>query len=165
MPRPQNKSQLLRQATENLKALLALIKSLPVDKLETDFPKGTLNRNVADVIMHLHSWHLLFLGWYKVGMKGGKPSMPAKGYNWSALPALNKKLWEENRKVELKEAMKLFKNSHKKVYKIINVHSDKELFTKKLYPWTGSTSLGVYLISNSSSHYVWAIKLIKKSTK
>jgi len=165
MPKPTNKSELLTQSRENYEALISLLKSLPQEKLESDFPKGTLNRNVRDVVIHLHSWHILFLGWYKVGMKGVKPQMPAEGYTWSTLPPLNKKLWKDNQKINLNTAMKLFKSSHKKVHKIIDTHSNKELFTKKLYPWTGSTSLGAYLTSNAASHYAWAIKLIKKCTK
>ena len=42
---------------------------------------------------------------------------------------------------------------------------DEELFTKKKYHWTGSTSLGSYLVSATSSHYDWALKLIRKSIK
>ena len=165
MAKPQTKNELLSQSEENYDKLLSLIKSLSADKLEGNFPKGTLNRNVKDVIMHLHSWHLLFLTWYKLGMKGEKPEMPASGYTWKTMPDLNKELWKKNKSVELKDGMKLFKASHKKVFKIIQTHSDKELFTKKMYPWTGSTSLGMYLSSNAASHYVWAIKLIKKNTK
>jgi hypothetical protein len=48
---------------------------------------------------------------------------------------------------------------------IIEKHSDHELFTKKLYKWTGSTSLGSYLVSNTSSHYTWAYDLIRKWLK
>ena len=36
---------------------------------------------------------------------------------------------------------------------------------KKKYKWTGSTSLGAYLVSATSSHYDWAYKLIKKCLK
>ena len=42
---------------------------------------------------------------------------------------------------------------------------DDELFEKKRYKWTGSTSLGAYLVSATSSHYDWAFKLIKKCLK
>ncbi|MEL6140134.1 MAG: ClbS/DfsB family four-helix bundle protein, partial [Bacteroidota bacterium] len=33
------------------------------------------------------------------------------------------------------------------------------------YAWTGTTSLGAYLISSTSSHYDWAYKLIKRCKK
>jgi hypothetical protein len=57
------------------------------------------------------------------------------------------------------------KDSHQKMMAIISGHSDEELFTKKRYKWTGSTSLGSYAVSASSSHYQWAIDLIRKWVK
>lgn len=59
----------------------------------------------------------------------------------------------------------LFQISFEKVFPIIEKHTDEELFTKKKYKWTGSTSLGSYLISATSSHYDWALKLMKKGLK
>lgn len=47
--------------------------------------------------------------------------------------------------------------------KIIQQHTDRELFEKKKYKWTGTTSLGAYLVSATSSHYDWVLKLIKKA--
>lgn len=44
-----------------------------------EFPLETLNRNIRDVLMHLHNWHLMMLNWYETGMAGQKPEMPAKG--------------------------------------------------------------------------------------
>ena len=56
----------------------------------------------------------------------------------------------------------LFQKSFEKVFSIIEKHTEEELFTKKKYKWTSSTSLGSYLISATSSHYDWALKLMKK---
>jgi hypothetical protein len=62
-------------------------------------------------------------------------------------------------------AKTLLDASYQDIQKLIIAHTNEELFEKKRYKWTGSTSLGAYLISNTSSHYDWAIKLIKKSMK
>jgi hypothetical protein len=48
---------------------------------------------------------------------------------------------------------------------LIEKHTDDELFTKKKYPWTGTTSLGAFLISATSSHYDWGLKTIKPLRK
>ncbi|MEM7107806.1 MAG: ClbS/DfsB family four-helix bundle protein [Bacteroidota bacterium] len=48
---------------------------------------------------------------------------------------------------------------------MIEEHSEEELFEKKRYKWTGTTSLAAYLISATSSHYDWALKLMKKCFK
>ena len=55
--------------------------------------------------------------------------------------------------------------THSKLQDIIEKHTEKELFTKKRYPWTGSSSLATYIRSNTLSHYKWAYNLIKKVNK
>ena len=44
-------------------------------------------------------------------------------------------------------------------------YSNEELFTKKYFNWTGTTDLGSYFVSTTSSHYDWAIKKIKSHCK
>jgi hypothetical protein len=65
----------------------------------------------------------------------------------------------------LKKVRELFEKSHNDIRFIIQKHSEKELFEKKKYKWTGTTSLGAYLVSATSSHYEWALKLMKKAMK
>lgn len=60
---------------------------------------------------------------------------------------------------------KLLDSSFIAIQNLIETHSDEELFEKKKYQWTGTTSLGAYLISATSSHYDWAYKLIRKAAK
>jgi hypothetical protein len=105
----------------------------------------------------------MFLKWYNVGMAGSKPEMPAKGYTWKTLPDLNAKIQAMYTTTNLASAKNFLEESFETVLKTIKSHSNEELFTKKKYPWTGSTSLGAYAISATSSHYDWATKLIKKA--
>ena len=123
-----------------------------------------MNRNIRDVLAHLHHWHLLFLDWYVIGMKGEKPIMPAVGYTWKTMPELNQMILERYQNVDFERVKIQFEETHLQISEIIAQHTDTELFTKKYYKWTNSTSLGVYLIANSSSHYDWALKLIKRNT-
>ena len=162
MSRPKNKSDLIALSSSNFDKLTNLLKNYSNDKLCKEFPEQYLNRNVRDVLGHLHHWHLMLLEWYNVGMKGKKPEMPAKGYTWKRTPELNKAIQKQYSNTDLSDIHKRLNKSHERVKYIINNHSDKELFEKKRYIWTGSTSLGQYLISATSSHYDWAIKLIKK---
>ena len=165
MPRPKTKNELLEFSQRNFKKLNELVESYSETEQMKEFPEGILNRNIRDVLGHLHAWHLMFLDWYKVGMTGEKPPMPAKGYFWKNTTQLNKEIWKKYQQTELKEIRKLLNESHAKVQKIISDHSEEELFEKKRYKWTGSTSLAVYLRAATSSHYDWAIKLIKKAKK
>jgi len=162
MPRPKSKSELLQLSEVNFLRLFELIESFNPEVQNTDFPEGTLNRNIRDVLMHLHHWHLMMLHWYEVGMRGEKPDMPAKGYTWKTTPELNTWIQKQYTEVPLDASKIALKKSYVKVRALIDRHTDEELFEKKRYKWTGSTSLGSYLISATSSHYDWAFKFIKR---
>lgn len=165
MPKPKSKDELLSMSQSNFEKLIRLVNAYSPEAALEAFPPGTLNRNVRDVLAHLHEWHLMFLKWYDIGMKGGKPDMPAKGYTWKTLPELNRNLWEKHANTTFDTAKNLLEESYDQVQTIIKRHTEEELFEKKRYKWTGTTSLSAYLISNTSSHYDWAIKLIKKSKR
>ena len=96
-------------------------------------------------------------------MKGNKPDMPAKGYTWKMTPELNKAIQKKYNKLSFDKVKKLLENSFTRVQNVIKMHSNEELFQKKQFNWTGTTSLGAYLVSATSSHYDWAYKLIKKN--
>jgi hypothetical protein len=166
MPRPQNKIELLELSQQNFIKMFECIDALgEEEKQYGKIPFEDRDKNVRDIIMHLHHWHLMFLQWYKVGMAGEKPSMPAEGYTWKTLPLLNQKIWEDSQATDYLHAVELIHTSFNKVQDIIHTHTDEELFEKKRYAWTGTTSLGSYLVSSTSSHYDWAMKKLKKYKK
>ncbi len=165
MPRPKNKQELLQLSHDNCEKLLSLVTGFSEDLLHREFNFDHRDRNVRDVLAHLHQWHLMMLEWHKVGMSGDKPDMPSTGYTWKTLPDLNKKIWEKYQDTTIEDVQRLFEQSYFEVRNIISKHSDAELFTKKFYKWTGTTSLGSYLISSTSSHYDWAMKLLRKHKK
>lgn len=123
---------------------------------------GVQDKNPRDLLMHLHDWHKMLIDWYDSNMNGKEAAFLPEGYSWKTTPELNKEFWNKYQEVSLAEAKKLVKKSHSEVMDIINRHSNDDLFTKGKYEWTGTTSLGAYLISATSSHYDWAIKLLKK---
>ncbi|MEM9142238.1 MAG: ClbS/DfsB family four-helix bundle protein [Bacteroidota bacterium] len=165
MPRPKNKTELQLLSRSNYEKLITYVDSLSPKEQEMEFPSGYLNRSIRDVLAHLHHWHLMMLEWYRVGMGGKKPDMPSKGYTWKTVPDLNRKIHEMYSVVDLAVIRKSLDTSFAHIQEKIAQHTDTELFEKKYYPWTGSTSLGAYFISASSSHYDWALKLIKKCKK
>jgi hypothetical protein len=162
MPVPKTKEELIEQSQNNYQKLNKLIDGFSNEEQLSEFPKGTLNRNIRDVLAHLHHWHIMFLDWYVVGMKGEQPDMPSKGYSWKNIKQLNEKIWEEYQNHKLENIKLTFQNSYLELQKIIDAHSKVELFEKKRYKWTGSSSLSTYIRANTSSHYSWAYKLIKK---
>ena len=54
MARPKNKTELLDLGKRNFELLIELIENLSQEEQDKEFPKGTMNRNIRDVLMHLH---------------------------------------------------------------------------------------------------------------
>ncbi|MCL1923511.1 MAG: ClbS/DfsB family four-helix bundle protein [Propionibacteriaceae bacterium] len=165
MPRPKNSTELIEAATSEYDKLMALVTSIPAEQQELEFAFEDRDRTVRDVLAHLSEWHYMMSRWYDQGMSGEKPIMPADGYTWKTLPELNLRIWEEAQEIPLDKARAELDETHQVMMTLITHHSDEELFTKKYYPWTGTTSLGAYLISSTSSHYDWASKKLKKAIK
>jgi hypothetical protein len=73
--------------------------------------------------------------------------------------------WKKQQATAYDEAVALVKNSHAEVMALIESLSGEELFEKKHFPWTGTTSIGSCRISAAPSHYGWAMKKIKQWSK
>jgi hypothetical protein len=132
MPRPVTKKALLEQSELNLNKLLEFIDGLPDELKNKTYKNDELNdrdKTIADVICHLHEWHLMMENWYKVGMSGKKPAIPAEDLTWQTLPVLNHRIYDKYKGTELKKAISMFKKSHKDIMVLIEKHSDDELFT------------------------------------
>lgn len=159
MARPASKSQLITQAQANFEALMQTLDALPPADRVCPGVNGPWA--VRDVLAHLSAWHHLFFEWYEAGSRGEKAPMPAPGYTWKTTPELNERIFQEHRHEDYETTLARLEDSHHRIMAIIESHSDEELFTKRRYMWTGSTSLGSYAVSATSSHYEWAIDLIR----
>ena len=123
---------------------------------------GVQDRSARDLLMHLHAWHEMLLRWYEANMAGKEAPFLPEGFSWKTTPELNAEFWKGYQDVTLAEAKRKVTESHRRVMDVVRKHTDEELFTKGYYKWTGTTSLGQYLVSATSSHYDWATKLLKK---
>ena len=63
------------------------------------------------------------------------------------------------------EVVQRLHGSNAEVREVIASYGEGELFEKKRYRWTGTTSVGSYAVSATTSHYDWAMKLLRKSQK
>ena len=161
--RPTNKDSLLNESQNSFKCLIELLSTIPEDEKLTPGVSGAWS--VKDILSHLNAWHGLMENWYIEGMAGEKPAIPAPGYTWKTTPQLNEKIFQSHKNESLDLVSANLRVSHANMQRLIEKHSNDELFTKRQYNWTGSTSLGAYFVSATSSHYQWAIKLIKKWLK
>ena len=77
---------------------------------------------------------------------------------------MNEQFWRRHQSTSLVESNRLVRSSHEQVMDLISSFSsfsDAELFEKGRFDWTGTTTLGSYCTSATSSHYDWAMKKIR----
>ena len=175
MPRPTNKTELLNASKENYGKLLQMIDAMTEKELNTPFDFSgdagkkeahwSRDKNVRDVLIHLYEWHKLLLNFPKnnAGVTDKKQSiafLPPE-YTWKTHGAMNVMFWNCHQTTSLEAAREMFEKSHAQVMKLIGGYTNEELFTPKYFPWTGTSSLGSFCVSNTSAHYDWAIKKLK----
>lgn len=165
MARPTTKEQLIEVSEENFKKLFVLVHSMSEEEQEKIFLFEDRDRNVRDVLVHLYEWHQLLLNWANSNLSGNKTNFLPEPYNWKTYPQMNIGFWEKHQETPLNEAVSILEKSHSEVMMLVRSFSNEELFTNKHFTWTGTTSLGAYCVSATSSHYDWAIKKIKKHKK
>ncbi|WP_257963738.1 ClbS/DfsB family four-helix bundle protein [Carnobacterium maltaromaticum] len=152
----------MQLSTENYQKLKKLISSFSDAERIDKFPFEDRDKTIRDVLAHLYEWQLMMEDWYNVGMEGGTPDVPAKGYTWRTTPELNQLIWKKYQKMNLVEVEERLEASHKRMLILIKAHTNDELFMRNCYSWTKTTTLGAYFISATSSHYEWAMKKIRK---
>ena len=91
--------------------------------------------------------------------------MPAEGFAWRPTPELNRVFHQQHRDSRLKPPKGKLSETHFRLIRIIERHSEEEFFTRQHYHWTGSTSPGDYLTSALPRHYEWALKILRKYTR
>ncbi len=123
------------------------------------------DRNIRDILIHLYEWHHLLLHWVNANQKGISAPFLLEPYNWRTYPQMNIDFWEKHQQTPYQDSKAMVQQSHKDVIKLIDTFSNEELFSKKQFPWTGTTTLGSYCVSATSSHYNWAMKKIKNHIK
>lgn len=163
MPRPTNKTDLISQIKGEHEKLETLVSDLNKDEILSQ--KVTTNWTTKDVLAHLSEWTNMVLGWHKAGLKGKTPALPAEGFNWRQVPALNQQIYETYKDEKLDKVLENFEKAYKQILKLVESLSEKELYERSHYDWTGKNNFATYLISGSCSHYTWAYTRIKRSLR
>lgn len=161
MPRPTSKAALIAGIEQEKQALDQFLATLTPEQMVSTPMVG--DWTPRDVLAHLAEWQRMFLEWYTVGKRGEKPVMPAPGYKWSQTPALNQMIYEKYAEMPLEEIRAMFQANFTAVFDLLQTMSEEELFTPRYYAWTGTSTLLLYMIANTSSHYRWARTEMRKS--
>jgi hypothetical protein len=163
MPRPTSKAELLTAIEKERGALEELLESLSSEDM---IEPGVVGEwSVKDVLAHLTEWEQMVLGWYRAGLRGQMPELPAPGYKWNQTPQLNQKIYKKHRDRALEQVLREFQDSHEEILDVIHDLSNDDLFTAGKYAWTRRNTMGTYFVSATSSHYLWARKEIRKGLK
>ena len=80
---------------------------------------------------------------------------------WRTYGDMNAGFWLKHQATPLDGARGLLAESHNVVMALAEGFSDEELFHKGRFDWTGTTTLGSYFVSATSSHYDWALKKLR----
>lgn len=163
MSRPSTRTELLERSATEFEALMDAVETIEPERRlgPSAYPRGS----VKDMLAHLDAWHRMFLEWERVGRTGEVAEMPAPGHTWKTTPALNVEIHERHLGDSWDAVVTNLRESHTQVRDVIANYGDEELFEKKRYEWTGSTSVGSYAVSTTTSHYDWAMKHVRKSKK
>ncbi|PIE47429.1 MAG: hypothetical protein CSA42_03240 [Gammaproteobacteria bacterium] len=178
MARAKTKKQLIEASNANFAKLWQEIEGLTEVEFNTAFDfSGNArlteahwhrDKNIRDVLVHLYEWHQLLIHWIHANQNNTTDTpidfLP-QPYNWKTYGQMNQGFWQKHQTTNYDESVKMLTASHNEVMSLIKTFSDEALFTKKYFKWTGSTSLGSYCISSTSSHYDWAIKKLRKHKK
>lgn len=179
MARPTTKTDLLTAAAQNYEEMNAFIATMTEKELSMpfDFTKmkakseahWSRDKNLRDVLIHLYEWHRLLLDWVQANQKDenadeSRPFLPAP-YNWRTYGAMNVEFWNKHQDTSLEDARKMLENSHKEVMILAETFTNEELFGKGVFKWVGTSALGSYFVSNTASHYTWALKKLKAHRK
>lgn len=174
MARPTSKNDLIKASNEQYDELILLLNSFSIDEaalpfaFDLDKEKGAhwkRDKNIHDVLIHLHEWHNLLLDWVASNQLGHDKQFLKEGYNWRTYGAMNEEFTKDNQDSSYEEAYAKLIKSHQKVMELLDDFSNEELFEKDSFPWVGGSTLGSYFVSTTSSHYDWASKKIRKFKK
>jgi hypothetical protein len=160
MPRPHTKELLLSEGEKEHTKLEEYLSDLEPDQMAKTGIVGEWS--VKDVLAHLYEWEAMVLSWLDTSQHGETPSVPAEGYKWNQLPALNEEIWRKYKEYSLEEILRMYRESYNRTRETIRGLPEETLFTPSLYPWMNKNTLAAYFTSCTGSHYRWALKEIKK---
>jgi hypothetical protein len=163
MSRPLNKTQLLDAAQKEYQKLAKYLSPLTPEQTTMQPVPGAWS--VKDFLAHLYEWQQMFLCWYEAGLRSETPAVPAPGFKWSQLPALNQAIYEKYCLLPLEEVLGMFNASHLYTVQFMEDASTVDLTTPGLYPWMNQNTLIAYLNSITAAHYMWALKESKKAVR
>ena len=159
MARPKTKQQLLDDTATERGALVAMLSGLSAEQLHKP---GAYGWSAKDHVAHLSEWERMLLGWYDAGRLGGEPAVPAEGYTWATMDALNHRIFEQHHDDQLEHVMADWRDSSRRLDMFAQAVPEADLFEPGRLAWTGRGTLASFVYECGANHYRWAAQEIKR---
>ncbi len=159
MAHPKTKADLLTQTRVERAALLDCLAALSPEDMNRP---GAYGWAAKDFVAHLAEWERLLFGWYESGLRGEKPELPAKGYTWRTMDDLNAAIFQRFKAEPAAALLATWRETSDRLIELAESLPEAELFEKKHFAWTGSTSMALYVDECGPNHYRWARTEIEK---
>ena len=159
---PQTRPRLLAEAEKQRDVLANLIAGMSREQLM--WP-GAYGWSAKDHVAHLAEWERMLFNWYDAGLRGEEPPVPAEGYDWSTLSALNQRIYEQHRDDQPEHVLAEWRDSSRRLIAFAAATSEVDLFTPGRFAWTGRGTLASFIYECGPNHYRWAVVEIKRGLK
>lgn len=117
---------------------------------------------IKAVVAHRAHWIGLFFTWYEGGVAERDVQTPAPGYKWNQLKAYNAPVYAAAAERSWPELMADFSAAAARLRAFIVESDDDHLYTKGLYPWMNTWTLGRWIEAAGPSHFRSARAYVRK---
>jgi len=162
VPIPKTRSQLVRHITSTYQQLQVELEK--VGPQEAKLPCVD-DWNIKDLLAVRVWWVDSLLKWIEAGKRGKTSVMPAPGYTWKETPRLNADIVRAARKESYLRLRSRLDQSYRRVLTTIDGLSDKELFRKGAFEWTGTLPLFRWISINTARQYTTARSFIRRAVR
>jgi len=162
MGRVSTKADLVAATVRDRDELLRLLASLSPEQLNRPGPYGW---SAKDHVSHLSDWERLFMAWFDAGSRGEEQQLPAPGYNWATMDALNREMFLRHTGESYAQVMAEWQDSNGRMLWLLDWIPEPDLFAVGRYEWTGRGTLAAFADECGAKHYRWAATEIKRGLK
>ena len=169
MAYPLNKQDLRASVQEDFNALMSAIDAAEPDVLTLPFVIGDKptkcatfqqGTNVKDLLVHILEWQRLQSTFVENIRKGTPKDFIPEPYrkDYKEMDRIN---FEKHSATSLESALMMLRASHEEMIRLMDSFSEEELFGKKVFKVTYTTTMAAYFASVTSSPYTQSLKKLK----
>lgn len=134
---------------------------LPASTKCATFAQG---ENLRDLLTHAWEWQRLQVAFVE-NIRNGNPKDFIPDPYRKDYKEMDRVNWEKHQQTSLDEAIAMLDKSHQEMLALVDTFTDEELFNKKVFKVTYTTTMGAYFMSVTISPYTQIVKRLKPHIK